>query len=163
MRRRQIRRSNSRRTSFCAQHQTYFFVHHDVYDESVSTLKTLTRGRSDVTPVGSVKKVYRIKAPQNDNERLQGKDRVKAARVRMRRSSSFCSELSFFTVCNSLIPVYFLRKTKVGLHSFRREGILYWYNRGVPLSLIRQWTLHTSNAALLNYLDTKTITVLPGR
>jgi hypothetical protein len=59
--------------------------------------------------------------------------------------------------------LYKLRKKKLGLHSFRRGGILHWYKKGVALSIIRQWTLHTTDASLLNYLDTKTITVIQER
>jgi hypothetical protein len=56
-----------------------------------------------------------------------------------------------------------LRKKKCGLHSFRRGGILFWYRLGIPVHQIRQWTLHTTDAALLKYLDIRGITIISGK
>jgi hypothetical protein len=46
-----------------------------------------------------------------------------------------------------------LQKAGVKLHSFRRGGILELYADGVPFERIRALTKHTSDGAMLEYLD----------
>jgi hypothetical protein len=48
-----------------------------------------------------------------------------------------------------------MKRTGVKLHSLRRGGILEMYNQDIPVEKIRELTLHTSNEALLEYIDVR--------